>query len=59
MIKSVSTGFVALTVVGSVLIFGLTVAGVVVPTPVRVIALAATAISLAICMTAIALQRPL
>lgn len=57
MIKAVSTGFVALTVIGSVLIFVLTVTGVVVPTPVRVVALAATAVSFAICLTAIAHRR--
>lgn len=59
MIKAVATGIVALTVIGSLLIFVLTVTGVVVPTPVRVVALAATALSFAICMTAIAVRRPL
>lgn len=54
MIKAVATGIVALTVIGSVLVFLLTVAGVVIPVPLRVIALAATGVSFLLCMWTVA-----
>jgi len=52
--KAVSTGFVALTVIGSILVFVLTLAGVVIPVPLRVVALAATGVSFLLCMSTVA-----
>lgn len=54
-----STVFVGLTVAGSVLVFILTVAGVSIPVPLRVIALAATGVSWALCMSTVARWGPL
>lgn len=57
--RRASAVFVGFTVAGSVLVFILTVAGVSIPVPLRVIALGATGVSLALCMTAVAYRGPL